>query len=230
MFGIGFGEVILFAGFGLAIAGVVRALKRGGGIEKELGALARLHKAGTLSDAEHESARAKVLDRLAASDTGAAVRPAPKPSGARTLFSLAILAGLLWVGSRVFLGADNTSRIVATVTQTPIEVYNGVENVRATSWRAVPINLPYTGRLTLSVNVKNGNGLDVFLIPPGEIDALKAEKQFRTYDGFSASKTRTFRQSQRLEQGSYYVVLRDTTLGILSAGSTDVEVRARLEP
>jgi hypothetical protein len=143
---------------------------------------------------------------------------------------MAILLGLAWVASRMFLGADTTNRIVSTVTQTPIEVYDGVESVSANSWRAVPISLPYSGRLTLSVNVKRGNGMDVFVIPPGEVDALKAEKTFKTYDGFTASKANTFRKSERLGQGSYYVVLRDTTLGILSAESTDVEVRARLEP
>jgi hypothetical protein len=227
-FGIGFGEVVLLTGAGLAVAGVVKAVRGGSPVEKELGALDRLHNAGTLSDAEHQSARAKVLERLA---TGGAGAPqAPKPSGARTLFGLAIFAGLLWFVSRMFLGADNTSRIVATVAQTPIDVYDSVENVSASSWRAVPINLPYTGQLTLSIAVKRGNELEVFVIPPEEMEGLKADNGIKTFEAFHAFKTRTFKRSGRLAQGSYYVVLRDKTLGILSAGSSDVEVRARLEP
>jgi hypothetical protein len=227
-FGIGFGEVLLAGAVGLGIAGVAKVLQRGSSpVDKEIALVERLHKAGTLSDAEYESARRKIVDKLVASGAPA---PAPQSSAGRTLLGLAGLAAVLWVGSRMFLGTDKTDRIVATVTQTPIEVYNAVENVPASSWRALPFSLPYSGQLTLSINVRSGNALDVFVVPPGEVGSLKSNKTFRTFEGFNASKARAYKRAERLAQGSYYVVLRDQTLGILSHGSSDVEVRARLEP
>jgi hypothetical protein len=227
-FGVGFGELLLLIGGGLGVAALVSAARRTRSpVEKQIDALEDLHKAGTITEVEYEAARKKIVEKLTAE--GAEAR-APRPSFTRTLVGLAILAGLGWVASRWFLGGEATNRIVATVTQTPIEVYNAVENVAANSWRAVPISLPYGGRLTLSVDVKRGNEMDVFLLPPDEVDALKAEKTFKVLSGFEAHDARTFRRSSKVSQGSYYVVLRDQSLGILSAGSSDVEVRARLEP
>jgi hypothetical protein len=43
----------------------------------------------------------------------------------------AVLLGLVWISMRMLFGGEGTDRLVAKVTQTPIEV----------SWRAVPISL-----------------------------------------------------------------------------------------
>ena len=50
--------------------------------------------------------------------------------------------------------------------------------------------------------------------------------------GMSASDVSTllYKRSGLLGEGVYYLVLRDASLGILSASSSDIKVSARLEP
>jgi len=50
------------------------------------------------------------------------------------------------------------------------------------------------------------------------------------YTDFSASKTKTYRRSGQLNEGSYYLVLRDTSLGILSSSASDISVKVQLNP
>lgn len=44
------------------------------------------------------------------------------------------------------------------------------------------------------------------------------------------TKAMTFQHTERLTQGTYYVVMRDTSLGILSASTSDISLRVRVEP
>lgn len=43
-------------------------------------------------------------------------------------------------------------------------------------------------------------------------------------------ETKTYRRKSQLNQGSYYLVLRDRSLGILSAKATDIAVKVILNP
>jgi hypothetical protein len=54
--------------------------------------------------------------------------------------------------------------------------------------------------------------------------------QVQVYSNFNAAKTKLYRRSARLGQGSYYLVLRDTSLGILSASASDISVKVQLNP
>jgi len=62
------------------------------------------------------------------------------------------------------------------------------------------------------------------------VDAVTKGKQVRVYSDFNATKSKAFRRTSQVSQGSYYLVLRDTSLGILSARASDVSVKARLNP
>jgi hypothetical protein len=119
--------------------------------------------------------------------------------------------------------------MVATVVHTPIEIQNEVENLPASSWKAIALNLPYTGTVSVDLAVQRGNPLDVFLMNPDQINNLKMRQQFKVYTDFTASKTTTYKRSGRLMQGNYYLVLRDTSL-VLSARSSDVAVKVQLNP
>jgi hypothetical protein len=123
-------------------------------------------------------------------------------------------------------------RALAVAVQAPITLRDEVQNVPAASWRAVPVMLPYTGRLDVSLNVARGNPLDVYLATADQVDAMKRGDwaNVQVYTDFTATKTKTYRRSTRLEAGGYYLVMRDTSLGILSARATDVEIKASLNP
>jgi hypothetical protein len=54
--------------------------------------------------------------------------------------------------------------------------------------------------------------------------------KIRTYNDFNATKARTFHRTSQLGPGTYCLVLRDTSLGILSAHASDVSVKTILTP
>jgi hypothetical protein len=149
----------------------------------------------------------------------------------RLIFTLLVVGGA-WYYLRVNLGEKATREVIATVTHTPVTLADEVENLPDNSWKGVALNLPYTGTATISVNVLRGNPLDVFLTPRDQVDAMNRAdwSDVKVYTDFSASKTMTYKRDSRLSQGSYYLVLRDTSLGILSARASDVSVKVQVSP
>jgi hypothetical protein len=119
---------------------------------------------------------------------------------------------------------------VAAVLHQPIELKSATENIPVTSYKAFPLTLPYGGTLIVEVSVVNGNGLDVCLVKPDQMDAIKNNKAFSRFTDFNATKTKSYQRSGRMAQGDYYLVVLDTSLGILSKTATDVKIHARLEP
>ena len=107
-----------------------------------------------------------------------------------------------------------------------------IENVPASSWKALNYNFPSGGQLDITVRVVDGNPIDIFLTPVDQMDAIKKEQwgNVKTYNDFNATKTKTYHRTAQLGPGSYYLVLRDTSLGILSARATDVSVKTVLTP
>lgn len=123
-------------------------------------------------------------------------------------------------------------RALAVAVQAPITLTDEVQNLPATSWKGVPLVLPYGGSLDVSLNVVRGNPLDVFVVTEDQVDAMNHDRwaDVRVLTDFTATKTKTFRRSSHLPSGRYYLVMRDNSLGILSARATDVEVKASLNP
>jgi hypothetical protein len=166
--------------------------------------------------------------------TPAPVTATRKPGrfiGAR-LVPLLVLLALVGVFMRQNFGAKATAQIIATAVRAPVEVKNYVENVRAASWKGIALNLPYSGTVNVSLDVVNGNPLDVFLTSADQVEVMKKEQwsQVQVYSDFNATKTRTYRRSGHLNEGSYYLVLRDTSLGILSSSASDISVKVQLNP
>jgi hypothetical protein len=200
------------------------------GLPEDLQAVQGLHEKGNLTDQEFADAKAAILKKHQAPSS--TEKKSSKPPAVRLSFVLVLLAillslvGLVWYS----VGTKQTVRMVATVVHTPIEIQNEVENLPASSWKAIALNLPYTGTVSVDLAVQRGNPLDVFLMNPDQINNLKMRQQFKVYTDFTASKTTTYKRSGRLMQGNYYLVLRDTSLGVSSARSSDVTVKVELNP
>ncbi len=136
--------------------------------------------------------------------------------------------------------ADRVPEVVAKAVvellDSPVELLDLTAQVQASSWAALPLRLPYDGELQVSCNVARGNNLDVFIVPRSEWEKIRNDDSwfsgphFTHFPVFHASETKSYRRSGRLPAGSYYLVLRDSTLGVLSHGMSDVAVKARLEP
>jgi hypothetical protein len=203
------------------------------GLSDELTILQDLHEKGKLTDQEFAAAKAATLQKHGG--TSAAGAPA---ANAKLGFKWSRLALLLvvvfiaWVFMRQKFGNKGTNQVIAAVVHTPIEVKNEVENLPASSWKAVAFNLPYSGSVDVNLEVVTGNPVDVYVTTPDQLEAMKKEQwtHVTVYTDFNATKTKTYRRSARLGQGAYYLVLRDTSLGILSSSASDVSLKIQLNP
>ena len=138
-----------------------------------------------------------------------------------------VIAVLGWA----VLSKQANRRDIATAFSPEVTVKEEVENVQAHSWRAVALNLPYSGNLSVTLDVVRGNPLDVMLIPEHQLDALKNDDwtSVQAYSGFNAAKTKTYQRENQMSFGNYYLVLRDTSLGIFSSPASDISLKVRLK-
>ena len=92
--------------------------------------------------------------------------------------------------------------------------------------------VPYTGSLTLTINVVHGNPMDVLITNADQLPVLQAKdwQNIQTITDFNAVKTQTYARTARLPLGAYYLVLRDTSLGILSSSASDISIKMDLKP
>jgi hypothetical protein len=144
---------------------------------------------------------------------------------------LVVLAIFLFI--RYTAGNKTASTLVATVAHTSITLRDETTNLPASSWRSIPAQLPYNGSLDVSLRVLRGNPLDVFLVTSSEMEAMKGTNDWTPYQGsaeFRATKTATYHRTAPLNEGTYFIVLRDRSLGILSQSASDVAVKIVLNP
>jgi hypothetical protein len=152
----------------------------------------------------------------------------------RLLVILGVLGGTGYFLLRQFYGERVANRIVKTVTKSPIDIADETIQVQASSWAWQEFNTAYDGTLVVTMEVVNGNPVDVMLVPAEEVrrgkklkDMTKMEKHI---PAFHATKTKSLKRESRLPKGAYALVLHDGTLGLLSASRSDVKVKIRLEP
>jgi len=81
----------------------------------------------------------------------------------------------------------------------------------------------------VTAEVTKGTPEELFVVDAANLQRLKDKTEYQHFKEFEATEPRTYQRSTRLNQGTYYLVLRDRTLGILSSPSSDVKVMARLE-
>jgi len=196
-------------------------------IAEDLKTLEELHQRGKLTDAEYSAAKTSTLEGERPQDAGLKRRF----SWRVPIVLLVVLMGLLafvWY----IAGAKITGQMIATVVHAPMELRNEVENLRANSWKALPFTTTYAGSVTINVRVVRGNPMGVLVVDANQLDTLKAGEWGKalSYTEFNALKTQVYERSARLQQGSYYLVLRDTSLGILSSSASDVSVKIDLHP
>lgn len=199
------------------------------GLPEDLQSLQDLHEKGKLTDQEFADAKAATIRKYQGPPVAATAPSSSVRSRVLVLFVvLFLLLGLVWYSA----GAKRTTEMIATAVHAPIELKNEVENLPASSWKAIALSLPYSGTVDVSLDVVRGNPVDVFLTTPDQVETMKKEKwgQVRTYTDFNASKTKSYKRNGQLTQGNYYLVLRDTSLGILSSSATDIAVNVRLSP
>ncbi len=207
------------------------------GLAEDLKALQELRDKGELSECAYVAARDAAIGKQSQGQT----QPGAQPTHSKkpllgTAVKVIIALAVLYVGANVVYriqtaqkGSNSTS---STFFHTPQTITDEVENVPAASWKALNYNFPSGGKLDITVRVVNGNPIDVFLTPADQMDAMKKREwgNVKTYNDFNATKTKEYHRTAQMGPGSYYLVLRDTSLGVLSAHASDVSVKTILTP
>jgi TolB-like protein len=114
--------------------------------------------------------------------------------------------------------------------RTPVTILETVEKLKIGSYKAIPLNLSSGGTLNVTVDVLRGNPIDVTVIPGSELENYKDQKKFNKVALFTATKMKSFKRSADLDSGAYYLVVRDSSLGVFSAQSSDVKIIVQLKP
>jgi len=194
----------------------------------ELKTLQELHEKGKLTDQEYADAKSATLKNQESIGGHRARRPFLSWPIKAFLVLMLVFLGFVWYSA----GTRNTTQLIATAVHAPITVTDEVENIPASSWKAVGLNLPYSGTIDVNLQVVQGNPVDVFVVTPDQLDTMKKEDwtNLRVFENFNATKTKTYMRTGQLGQGSYYLVIRDTSLGILSSRASDISVKVKLNP
>jgi hypothetical protein len=116
------------------------------------------------------------------------------------------------------------------VVHRPIDLGDKLVTVRAHSWYGLTFQVPYDGSLTISGSVQSGNPMMMYLTNQDGYQALEISGRNTTWDNFGAEHTLNFQRTGRVVRGTYYFVMRDDSLGILSRPNSDVAVKLHLEP
>jgi len=112
----------------------------------------------------------------------------------------------------------------------PVTILDTVEKIKLASYKALPLNLTSGGILNVTVNVVHGNPLDIYVLSSSELDNFKNGKTFKNIADFPAAEMKNYKRSAHLGPGDYYLVLRDKSVGIFSARSTEIQITVQLEP
>ncbi len=207
------------------------------GLAEDLKALQELRDKGELSESAYIAARDAAIGKQSQAGGQAAASGTSKPLISKpTRIFLAVV--ILLVGFGILTNIIENSKHPQTQSgglnlfNQPQTITDEVQNVPAASWKAINYNFPSGGKVDITARVVNGNPLDISLIPADQMDAMKKREwgNVKTYGAFNATKTREYHRTAQLGPGSYYLVLRDTSLGILSAHATDVSVKTILTP
>jgi hypothetical protein len=126
------------------------------------------------------------------------------------------------------LGKRAATYVAASVTHQPVELQNSIVRVRASSTLAIPLALPYSGNVAIEVQVLRGNPVNVFVLTPQQFSNLRSGRRAQAVNNSREVNSRNYARSVSLQEGLYYLGLRDTTLGLLSAPISEISVHANL--
>lgn len=105
-----------------------------------------------------------------------------------------------------------------------LKLFDGKVTFAVNSMQTVALRLPCSGLLTISLTFPQGTTLCAFLVPPEELEKMKARQTFKHVEGFDAKTTTgSYQQAAEVAPGRYSLVLLDESV---SRGV--VQVRANL--
>jgi hypothetical protein len=120
--------------------------------------------------------------------------------------------------------------VAASAGHKPMDLGNQTVKVPAHSWYALTIQIPYDGSVAISAAVQSGNPMMIYLTDEDGFKALELSDRNTFWNGFAAQHTLDFEHTGRLQPGTFHLIMRDYSLGLLSKSSSDVLVKVHIEP
>ncbi len=156
-------------------------------------------------------------------------RPAKKP-GVAVMAGLFGGALLLIVAGSIYMLAKHPVPVV------PVELNDSQVSLPAHRSHKIPLSIPHAGILSIALRVTRGNAVNVALIRADQLSQVErtngvmeaAKLQRASLPAFKAVQAKVYNRTNQIEKGDFLIVLQDTTLGILSSRTSDIEVYAEL--
>lgn len=133
-------------------------------------------------------------------------------------------------GEVLSFAKERTMKNAVFVTHPPVVMIDAREKLKIGAWKAIPLNLTLSGTLNVVMNVVHGNAVDLYVIPASELMNVKNGKAFSSVEQLKALKMKKYNRSAALSMGDYFLVLHDSSLGLFSAESSDIEISAHFVP
>lgn len=134
----------------------------------------------------------------------------------------------------------NDTRIIGLVTEdsrkkspdssAPVAIIDRTAKIKIGDWMAMPVKLASNGKLAVTVDVVNGNPIEVYVISGTEMENYKNHNKIKNVPGFTPARTRNYKQSADVVSGEYYLILKDSSTGVFSKQSSDIKVNIHLQP
>lgn len=86
----------------------------------------------------------------------------------RIVVIVAILLGGVWLFIRFTAGEKAANRVISTVLRQRVSLVDTIEDLPASSFKALPLSLPYTGTLSIELAVRRGNDISVYVVRPDQ--------------------------------------------------------------
>jgi hypothetical protein len=133
-------------------------------------------------------------------------------------------------GEVLSLATERALKNTVFIPHPPMVMIDAREKLKIGAWKIMPLNLTLSGTLNVIMNVVHGNAVDLYVIPASELMNVKNEKAFSSVEQLKALKMKKYNRSAALSMGDYFLVLHDSSLGLFSAESSDIEISAQFTP
>jgi hypothetical protein len=117
----------------------------------------------------------------------------------------------------------------ASIAHTTVTLLDTIEKLKIGSYKALPLSLTSGGTLKVIVDVVHGNPMDINVIRGSELKNFKDQNESKDEAEFTATKMKKYKRSANLNNGDYYLVIRDSSLGIFSVQNSEVKIMVQLE-
>jgi hypothetical protein len=117
----------------------------------------------------------------------------------------------------------------AAIAHTTVTLLDTLEKLKIGSYKALPLSLTSDGTLKVAIDVVRGNSMDINVIPGSELKNFEDQKEFKDVADFAATKMKKYKRSANLNKGDYYIVIRDSSLGIFSVQNSEVKITVQVE-